>query len=265
MTEPWVAVEATIRRSPKMTGLPNDTARYGWVVALGEAKLLQRGGAFLPGQWEEVMGRYSRHKAEYVAAGMLHVAPVACSEPRCMRGRGPFPEGSLVIHKWGVYQREHALRQDHYRNRRDGLSDAESDALSDVESDAESDALSRAVSPVYSPESLPNPRDGYQVPDDPGDEFPVLSWMAQNGAAVAANGNGFHRRIVVMVGRYGADRVCRAMADVMAGGAKGDRALIFGAENLLDPIPSGKPAKPEVIGKGGVSAEEAERAFGGVR
>lgn len=262
MTEPWVAVEATIRRSPKMTGLPNDTARYGWIVALGEAKLLQRSGAFLPGQWEEVMGRYTRHKAEYVAAGLLHVTPCVCPETKCMRGRGPYPDGTLVVHKWGVYQREHAVRQANYLSRQ---SDAESDALSDVESDAESDALSRAVSPVHSPVSSTNLRDGYQVPDDPGDEFPVLEWMAQNGAAVAANGNGFHRRIVVMVGRYGAERVRRAMADVMAGGAKGDRALIFGAENLLDPIPSGKPTKPEVIGKGGVSAEDAERAFGIVR
>lgn len=238
MTEPWVAVEATIRRSPKMTGLPNDTARYGWIVALGEAKLLQRGGAFLPGQWEEVMGRYTRHKAEYVAAGLLHVTPCVCPEPKCMRGRGPYPDGTLVVHKWGVYQREHALRQANYLAR---LNDADSDAPSDVESDSESDSLSRALSPVHSPESSTVPRDGYQMPGDDGDEYPVLSWLSSHDVTIPPNGNGFHRRIVVMVGRFGSERVRQAMAAAMASGAKGDRAIVFGAENLLDPVPGTKP------------------------
>lgn len=41
--------------------------------------------------------------------------------------------------------------------------------------------------------------------------------------------------------------------------------LIAAARNRLEPFASGKPTKPEVIGKGGVSGEDAERAFGIVR
>lgn len=93
---------------------------------------------------------------------------------------------------------------------------------------------------------------------DDGSEYPVIAWLAQQGVSINPNGNGFHRRVVVMVGRYGPEKVRAAMTAAMAEGARGDRAIVFGAENLLDPPPNGRP---RTEAKGAVSTEEAERAF----
>lgn len=133
-----------------MTALPSDAARYGWIVALGEAKLLQRSGSFTPGQWREVMGRHARYLKDYTSVGLLHVAPQSCDESRCRRGRGDWEPDTLVIHDWPVYQREHAVRQSNYRDARtDKKSDTESDGRSDTESDTPSRALSGVVSQPY--------------------------------------------------------------------------------------------------------------------
>jgi len=95
--------------------------------------------------------------------------------------------------------------------------------------------------------------------DEP--EYPVLAWLASRGVAIAPSGNGFHRKVVAMVEKYGPDRVKDAMAEAMAAGAKMDKAVVFGAANLLDPTPSGKPAAK--TGKGlGPDMAEVNRAFG---
>jgi hypothetical protein len=99
------------------------------------------------------------------------------------------------------------------------------------------------------------------APADDGSEYPVLAWLSQQGVTIPPTGNGFHRRVVVLVERYGPEKVRQAMAGAMAAGAKGDRSIVFGAENLLDPPPTGKAA-PQ--GKGfNPSSSEAWDAFGG--
>ena len=169
MPDPWVAIEATIRRSRKMTALPNDTARYGFIVALGECKLLYQSGAFTPGQWAELLGRYARYLTDYTSAGLVHEAPAYCAEPDCMRSRGPFPDGYVVVHNWPRYQREHAARQAAYEARTDAGTDVRSDVVTDVVVTSgltvSRAGASRAVAvPVY---SHTNDREPYQVPDSP--------------------------------------------------------------------------------------------------
>src|SRR5690348_6928036 len=118
MTVPWVAVAADVRRSDKLAALPSDTARWGWLVLLGEAKLLRRQGSFSPGQWSEVMGRYAKYLPDYITTGLVHRAPTFCDADHiaaCLRGRGPFSKDTLVVHDWPKHQREHAVRQQRYR------------------------------------------------------------------------------------------------------------------------------------------------------
>lgn len=153
MTAPWVAIAADIRRNRKMTALPSDQARYGWIVALGEAKTLRSSGTFSPGQWVEVMGRHAKYQDAYIEVGLLHRTPSRCD---CVSNRGDCPAGTLVVHDWNVYQREHAVRQARYRANRDTESDTESDASSDASSDTESDTPSRALSLSMSNVSVSN-------------------------------------------------------------------------------------------------------------
>lgn len=140
-----------------------------------------------------------------------------------------------------------------------------------TESRSESDTGTTGTSPGR----IPTPRQqgskaarqqgalaGYpDAPLDDGPEYPVLAWLATQGASIAPNGNGYHRRVVVLVNRFGPEKVRQAMAGAIAAGAQGDRAIVFGAENLLDPPPSAKqPPKPKGFNP---TSDEAWDAFGG--
>lgn len=164
MPAPWVAIAADIRRNRKMTALPSDQARYGWIVALGEAKTLQASGTFTAGQWDEVMGRHARYRDAYIEVGLLHASPSECD---CVSNRGACPAGTLIVHDWNVYQREHAVRQARYRANRDGGSDTKSDTKSDGGSDTESDTPSRALS--LSTVNSPLSENGDMVVDEVGE------------------------------------------------------------------------------------------------
>lgn len=235
MTVPWFAVDATIRRSEKMTSLPSDTARYGWIVALGEAKLLYRQGTFTPGQWVEMMGRHARCLDGYLKAGLIHRAPNFCDEARqkvCLRGRGPFPDGTLVVHDWPRHQREHSLRQGKYR-------DAHSDAESDVQSDDTTDSGTRALSlsPVDSPLSS-EASGGVLGGEDDEPEFPALQWLGRHGCYINP-GNGFHRQLVMTVERHGVNAVIGWFDRLSEAGVEdGDvKGFVFGAIDALHPKP----------------------------
>lgn len=243
MADPWVAVKATIRKSDGIVALPNDSARWGFIVALGETKLYGRQGSMTPEQWPELMGRFARYLDDYIRAGLVHRMPSWCHDRACMRGRGPFDDGRLVIHQWPAHQREHARRQAEYEQR---LTDAPTDGWTDAGTDVgltsiHAGAGALSPSPVVVPVINPRPGEPYQVADD-GPEGPVLSWLAQRGIGIAPTGSGFHRKLVLLVERHGTDRVTEALASAMAAGARGERAVVFGAENLLDPVPSAKGA-----------------------
>lgn len=239
MPEPWVAVAATIRRSAKMTALPNDTARYGWVVALGEAKLLGRQGSFSPGQWSELMGRYARHLEAYVGVGLLHVAPRYCDhEPVCLRGRGPFVTGVLVIHDWPSYQREHAVRQQEWRLRH-AIGDSESDTPSDTRGDSESDTPSRALSRVSVNSHLSRPRAAV-----PSGDLHALQLLAeelcQQPYALANLSGKLGERVKRQVAKHGLDATVEAWREAASAVAVQPPEVgqvILGASDILDPPP----------------------------
>jgi hypothetical protein len=82
--EPWIAVKVGVRKNRKLAGLPDDTARYGWIAGvLAEAKLQRPGGRFdSRGQLEEAIGRFAIYVDNYLAAGLLEVAGRLCTSCR---------------------------------------------------------------------------------------------------------------------------------------------------------------------------------------
>jgi hypothetical protein len=104
--EPWIAVKVGIRKNRKLTALPDDTARYGWLAGvLAEAKLQRPGGRFdSRGQLDEAIGRFAAHVDQYVAVGLLEVAGRLCS--RCRKPWPDLPAGAYVVHDWRAHQRD---------------------------------------------------------------------------------------------------------------------------------------------------------------
>ncbi len=98
--DPYVPMDATIRRNAKLAALPSDTARLGWLyVGLGDAKLQRPSGCFRSRcHWDEVAGRFARFRRDYLAAGLLEQAPDLC--PRCAEAWPGVAAGTLVVHDW---------------------------------------------------------------------------------------------------------------------------------------------------------------------
>lgn len=104
--EPWIAVKVGVRKNRKLAGLPDDTARYGWIAGvLAEAKLQRPGGRFdSRGQLEEAIGRFAMYVDNYLEAGLLEVAGRLCSS--CRKVWKALPVGIYVVHDWRAHQRD---------------------------------------------------------------------------------------------------------------------------------------------------------------
>jgi hypothetical protein len=94
---------------------------------------------------------------------------------------------------------------------------------------------------------------------EPSDgESAVLAWLASVGATIVPDGNGYHRDLVLLVGRQGAPAVIAAMQARLAAGDRSARQLLYGASNELERIHRPKDRKaPAVAG----DIEERVRAF----
>lgn len=154
---PAVLVEATVKRNAKLAGLPSDAARLGYFyVVLGDAKLSEP----VPGQFasravfRDVAGRWARYLDDYIAAGLLEVAPRLC--PRCKAQWSAMPPkaGVLVVHDWHEHQYDPRKleRQREYEDRQRAGEDAAAGGVSDGVSDAHSDGVSDA-----NPTGFPTP------------------------------------------------------------------------------------------------------------
>lgn len=118
--DPYVAVDATIRKNHKLAALSSDAARLGWIyVGLGEAKLQRPSGKFATrAHWDEVAGRFARYLREYIAVGLLEESPTLCD--RCRETWGDVPAGTLIVHDWHRHQSDPgaAERAEKFRSER---------------------------------------------------------------------------------------------------------------------------------------------------
>lgn len=229
--------------SRKHADLPNDTARWGWVVVLGLAKLLRPAGQFASRQhWRQVVGRFARYLDDYIRVGLLEEAPDLCDDCRSTRHYGDVRPGSLIFHDWHVHQREHAVRQAVYRQSLEAdMSDASSDVLGDSSSDNSSRALSRVNGLGRSVEGGVG-----------GDPLPAVEvWLARQRAAVVP-GSTTHRDLARLVDQHGSEAVISAMGSLPT--PLHDAAqYVYGARKLLNPIPGAPRRQPP---KGAAHSQE---------
>lgn len=115
--EPWIKVKVGLVRSDKLGALPSDTARWGWMKVLAEAKLQRRMGLFASVKAiADLIGRHGRFVPEYISAGLLHVAPALCD--RCLVQYGDAHPSEVMVHDYRIEQRDptNADRQADWRN-----------------------------------------------------------------------------------------------------------------------------------------------------
>ena len=125
--EPWFKVKVGLISSDKVGALPNDSARWGWVKVLAEAKTQRRMGLFAStAHLGELIGRQARFIPQYVTVGLLHVAPAMCERCRASYSDATAPE--VVVHDYRREQRDptDADRQADWRHgNRNGVGNAD--------------------------------------------------------------------------------------------------------------------------------------------
>lgn len=85
----WITIDCGLPDHPKMAALPNDSARYGWIVVLTKAKRQRKPGVFASRtHFVEVLGRHARHLPSYISTRLLEETEA----------------GELAIHDWDKHQ-----------------------------------------------------------------------------------------------------------------------------------------------------------------
>lgn len=124
----WITVDTKLPDHPKMAALPSDTARWGWLVTLLEAKEQRVPGTFAGERhYRHVMVRHGRFLPDYLKVGLMDRDE----------------DGTLHVHDWKRHQWAAAKAQQR------GTSEGHSEDK-DETSDGQKEDASRAVLvPVY--------------------------------------------------------------------------------------------------------------------
>jgi hypothetical protein len=255
--KPWIKVDADADESDKLAGLPSHAARWGWFRMMCRAKTQRRMGVFAgPAHLRQLLGAEGRYVPDLVKAGLLHVWPTDCG--RCADDyAGDATAGDVVVHDYRREQRDptNAERQERHRN---GVRNAESNGTVPL--------YSRALSPsLYPSPSETNPREPYQVPPRTGEDVWHIATVIESlvGTFPFSPGSRIFDRMsedVAALGRERVEAAYRSLRSEYATEPMDAAGIVFGAHKRLYPIPDApRTAKP--VGKGGVSVEEAERAF----
>lgn len=125
--DPHLLVSSRLPDHPKLVELGSDSARWGWLVVLCEAKRQRPAGRF-PSRvvLAHLLGRYAKYIPAYVQAGLLHEAPALCD--RCRSSVGDVSDGVLVVHDWAAHQLRRAAAERQLGRRlraRNGTPDAD--------------------------------------------------------------------------------------------------------------------------------------------
>lgn len=260
---PWIKMDADADESYKVARLPNHNARWGWFRMMCRAKTQRRMGVFAgKAHLRQLLGTEGRYVPDMIRVGLLHIWPTDCG--RCASDyAGDATDGDLVVHDYRREQRDptNADRQAEHRGR-NAVRNADRNAVRNGSGTVYSRALS--PSPSMSPSELPGEDEPYQVADDPEATWRVVQVVEElTGPFGYGRGSGVFDRLASDVAALGPDRVAAAYRQLRSEtpDTPMDAAqVVFGAHKRLFPIPDAP--RPGKVGKGGVSAEEAERAFG---
>lgn len=249
MTRPWVAVDATIRVNHKLVALPHDSARWGWICLLGEAKQQRPAGAFRSEHHlMEAAGRFGRYVQAYCESGLVEVSPALCE--RCDKRWSGAAPGMFVIHDWHLHQRDpgSAQRSENWRANADRTqtertSDARPNDFPAFVDTVPSRALSLSMSTST---SEPRLRDVYQVgipeksngaSSDTFDVMLLVEGLTRRPFSFH-EGSQVHDTLVGDVAAHGASRMSdeyRAFREAASGPVDAAQ-LVFGVHNALHPL-----------------------------
>ena len=211
MGSTWFVVECGLYKHPKMAALPNDTARFGWIAVLAEAKQQRQQGTFASeAHFKEVMGRHGRQLKHYLAVGLMERSEA----------------GRLAVHDWKQHQwagKKAGQREDN--------SETNEGQNEDPHARERAVSLSVGVTPFS---SIGVAR------DDP--EWPAMVWLGEHRASIP-EGGGLHRKLIRLCEKHGAQKVIRAMAELGDNLEAGQ--YVLGADNALNPIPSAPRLSPK--------------------
>lgn len=239
MAEPWIKVRVSLVSSDKVARLPNSAARWGWVKALLEAKVQRRPGVFAGRRHlADLLGAEGRYVPDYVRVGLAHDVPAKddgwpsdCTGERCkVAYRDLASAGDLVIHDFRREQRDPTATDRKNDQRHGDVTLLSRESHGDVT--PHSRALSPSLSMSTSPETVDEP---YQVSGEPDDR--IRFWLARTHHIAIREGNGHHQRIIGWL-RQGAtvEDIKAAIDAAVKAGCKGDRAVLFHADELLFPV-----------------------------
>lgn len=250
---PRILLDVRFFHSAKIANL-STRSKLGWIWTLCEAKQQDREGVFGSiAVLRLAAGPYRDCVTGWLDAQLLHPAATLCD--RCRKAFPDLKPESVVVHDWRDYQEpsrtqrwreDNGLTSGHQAKGNIGETVGETDGETSGKQGGNAYARASALSPLR---SLSKSRTD--------EEEAVLVWLASVDATIQPNGNGYHRELVLFIGRQGSDAVLAAMKARHAAGDRGARALLFGAMNELEPVhrPSGKAKgyQPQ--------AEEVERAW----
>lgn len=131
--DPHVLISSRLPDHEKIIGLPSDSARFGFVVVLCEARRQRPPGRFASRLvLAHLLGRYARWIPAYLRAGLLHEAPALCE--RCRSRVGGISDGTIVVHDWPDHQlrRAAAERQADRRDRMQAVTAMSHEGHADV-------------------------------------------------------------------------------------------------------------------------------------
>lgn len=226
----WIAVDAELPNHAKMALLPNDAARWGWIVTLCEAKVQRKPGTFASERhFCHVLARHGRFLPDYIKAGLIDQGD----------------DGSLAVHDWQKHQ--WAAAKAAQRETPAGHSEDIARTFDGQKQDA-----SRAVSvPVLV---------GTSTEGGPGgtDEAAVFAFIAQHGAFIRPD-SGYGIRLLGLIERRGATTVLAKATALAASGPHSDRQWTFGLERALEDVPD--PRQTEAKAEADKAARRRDEAI----
>lgn len=176
----WITVDTKLGNHPKMAALPNDAARYGWILTLLEAKEQAKAGTFATAKhYRLVMGRHGRFLEDYIKARLIDKDE----------------DGSLHVHDWRRHQWSVAKATQRE------TSGGHSEDISETSEGQKEDASRAVLVPVYVSSSStegvqgePNAWDAFhrRTGEVPGPK--IRSWLDELGDAHG------EARLVAMIG-----------------------------------------------------------------
>lgn len=98
----WLRLAFLAPRHPKVVTLPNDGARWAWIVALCEAKMQSPEGRWVSDEhFRACLGVYGRYAPALYQAGLVDL----------------LPDGRVVVHNWTAWQDPRVDHDKTYRER----------------------------------------------------------------------------------------------------------------------------------------------------